>query len=187
MAATGNEPDIRTINPAAMTTKPSRNTRRSPTLFPGPGRPPAYLRPLRSLLVEMKGSLNPSSIASPVSLSRGEGFKDRCGIRRGAESTGGPHDLGTSEPPVSDHPADGRSHRDARGRPRILPRPDAQARDPAEDVGAAPPLRGRNHGHPRRRAHIDRSGVERADRPARERRRERAERRPFEREDHDLD
>src|SRR5256884_9745346 len=59
MAATGNEPDIRTINPAAMTTKPSRNARRSPTLFPGPGRPPAYLRPLRSLLVEMKRSLNP--------------------------------------------------------------------------------------------------------------------------------
>src|SRR6059036_2819890 len=107
MAATGNEPDIRTINATAMTTTPTRNARRSPTLFPVPG---------------------------------------GRGIRRVAESTGGPHDLGTSEPPVSDHPADGRSHRHARGRPRVLPRADAQARDSAEDVGAAPPVRGRDYG-----------------------------------------
>src|SRR5712691_3456003 len=180
MAATGEEPDIRTINPTAVTTKPTRNARRNPTLIPVPGRLPVYLRPLCSFLVETNRSLEfRIDCVDGLSLPRGR-LKRRRGIRRAAESTGGPHDLGTSEPPVSDYPADGRSYRHARGRPRVLPRSDPQARDPAEDVGAAPPVRGRDHGYPRRRTHVDRSGSERPDRPPGERRRERSERRPIE-------
>ncbi len=69
--------------------------------------------------------------SEPFEVTGRKGFKADTESDARHEATREYNALGTSESPGSDHPADGRPHGDARGRPRVLPRADAQDRDSA--------------------------------------------------------
>src|SRR5438309_9523126 len=81
-------------------------------------------------------------------LSTRERIKAPHRFRRIRRARGSIHAVGTPEPSRSNHPAVRWAHGHARGGSWVLPRSDAQARYPAEDIVTVAPIRRRGHVHP---------------------------------------
>src|SRR2546430_17650727 len=87
-------------------------------------------------------------------LSTRERIKAPHRFRRIRRARGSIHAVGTPEPSRSNHPAVGWPHGHARGGSWVLPRPDPQTRDSAEDIGTVAPIRRCGHGDPWRGPHL---------------------------------